>query len=321
MSTLARQKTQQLNEKFQSLRAGFDVDDDDEDEEKVAPRGIAESVPEGQEGDAAPADSSSLKAPTSAVSPTSSHLPTTFELRMLVMGERFKRLKESIKSPDAALSPVGPGLGSASAEEDPSLSPRSRRTAKERWDRIRTLVMRQKASLTHIEKDREAQMRNAAGFKMTPEEELEMLSGYWRSGELAPPPPPAKFVAEFGSTAGLFKTPTSAGAGVGAGATAARDAVGIERGWGETDEGEDVEADTKGATGEVEDDEDNNFLPPDPPLYEKQFATQADPVSLTVSRVPEEVLLAQKEAVDATLMEERRKTADLIKAKEVDIIW
>lgn len=248
--------------------------------------------------------SSGNKETYDSIAVTETHLPTPFELRMLVMGQRFQKLQSesfplfsppSVHSEDLDFSRVGLSNPSStrnllssgiSTDTDSSVNfsgPRfHKRTAADRWDRVRALVVRQKDSLKDVEK---------VGMKFENKQVDEEMEGaeleqYWQSSALDLPPPMPKFTPVLDD---------------------------IE--FNELDEDASYHSVLE-LPPELE-----AFELPPPPRYEEEFQEASGNVALTVSRVPESVLSKHQEELDNKLMEERRSTADKIRAKEVDILW
>jgi hypothetical protein len=63
------------------------------------------------------------------------------------------------------------------------------------------------------------------------------------------------------------------------------------------------------------------FIPPNPPTYEEEYAQESKDNKVVLGKIPKEKVREQKDVLKTKLYEERAKTIEVIKSKERDVIW
>lgn len=63
------------------------------------------------------------------------------------------------------------------------------------------------------------------------------------------------------------------------------------------------------------------FIPPNPPTYEEEYAQESKESKVVLGKIPKEKVREQKDVLKTKLYEERAKTIEAIKNKERDVIW
>lgn len=63
------------------------------------------------------------------------------------------------------------------------------------------------------------------------------------------------------------------------------------------------------------------FVPPEPPTYEEEYAEESKDRKVVLGKIPKEKVREQKDILKTKLYEERSKAMEAIKAKERDVMW